>query len=142
MTSQRNFNHVDGVEPAEVSVEDGGHGVYIRFLLSESLKTSAPLGLFQDVCPPSAEHRMDHHPHADEFVYGAGRRAALAASEEEREGGPGWVPFGRVGTVHWLWSLDAESPVEIVRGSLSVRTLEEAGYRFLPDHRPAVPRQR
>ncbi|MGH9101564.1 MAG: cupin domain-containing protein [Acidimicrobiales bacterium] len=140
MTTKKGFfNHVESVQPKAVSAEDGWHQVDIRFLLPESLELASPLAPFRATFPPGAEHRTHTHPDADEFVYVISGRCALGAGDEEREGGAGSVQLIPAGVVHWLRNLDPESPVEVVGGYLGVRSLEKAGYLYVPGH--ALPGQ-
>lgn len=130
MTGDAYYGSVDRVTPSPVRSEDGWQAVDIRFLLPPSLRLSAPVALFRALFPPGAAHRTHTHPNADEFVYVIRGRARLGAGDEERDGGPGTVQLIPAGVVHWLQNLGDE-PVEVLGGYLGVRSLQEAGYRYV-----------
>jgi quercetin dioxygenase-like cupin family protein len=122
--------HVDEVEPAAVTADQGWRGMDIRFMITRDAAGTGSVCLFRAVFPPGAAHEPHRHPNADEFFYVIRGRALLGAEREEHEARSGTVEFVPAGRVHWLRNLDTSEPVEVVGGYLGVGSLDEAGYEL------------
>jgi mannose-6-phosphate isomerase-like protein (cupin superfamily) len=120
--------HVSGVQPAQVTSNDGWRDLEIRFMITGERCGSESVCWWRTIFRPSAIHEPHYHPHAEEVFYILRGHGIAGDKSKEYEVGPGTAIFIPRAAVHWFRNDDPEKEVELVGCYSPADSLESAGY--------------